>query len=84
MIAIQTRYLPATKKLGRRVVAFTCTGHRLVVPLDDSLSAVDAHFKAAKALISAEFKHAPDSSTMSYGSTDRGYFFAWTQSEVSA
>ena len=84
MIAIQTRCLPATKTLPRRIVATTFHGARLVAPHDQNLSALDAHFAVARALIKRDFSAAPDSSTMTYGSTVGGYFFAWLQSEVTA
>jgi hypothetical protein len=84
MIAIQTKYLPATRTRPSRIVATTCHGARLVAPFDQRLSALDAHFAVARALIKRDFSAAPDASTMTYGSTAGGYFFAWLQSEVTA
>lgn len=82
MIGIETKTLPATNTRPRRICAFTCNGHRLITPYDHGDSDVDAHFKAAQALIRAQFKHAPDASTMTYGGTRTGYFFCWPQSTI--
>lgn len=82
MIGIETKTLPATNTKPRRICAFTCNGHRLVIPYDHSHDALGAHFKAARALIAAQFKYTPDASTMTYGGTKTGYFFTWPQSVV--
>jgi hypothetical protein len=84
MIAIQTRYLPATRTRPSRIVATTCHGARLVALFDQRLSALDAHFAVARALIKRDFSAAPSSERMTYGNTAGGYFFAWLQSEISA
>jgi hypothetical protein len=82
MIGIETKILPASNTRPRRVCAFTCNGHRLVISYDDSLSDVEAHFKAAQALIFAQFKNPLPYSTMAYGGTRLGYFFCWQQSTI--
>lgn len=84
MIGIETKCIPATNTKPRRICAFTCNGHRVVVPYDNNCSDVQAHFKAAQALINGQFKHAPDATTMSYGGTKLGYFFCWTQSTITS
>lgn len=82
MIGIETKTLPATNTKPRRICAFTCNGHRLIMSYDDSLDSVEAHFKAAQALIFAQFTNPPPYETMTYGGTRRGYFFCWAQSTV--
>jgi len=82
MIGIETKILPATNTRPRRVCAFTCNGHRLIAPYEDSGSDVQAHFKAAQALIRAQFSDPLPYDTMTYGGTQRGYFFCWQQSTI--
>jgi hypothetical protein len=82
MIGIETKYLPATNTKPRRVCAFTCNGHRHVMPYDDSGTDVQAHFKAAQALISAQLVDPLPHETMTYGGTREGYFFCWQQSTI--
>jgi hypothetical protein len=84
MIGIETRFIPATNTKGRRICAFTCNGHRLIVPFDDSGSDLEAHFAAAQALIKAQFSDPLPHETMTYGGTRKGYFFCWTQSTIGA
>jgi hypothetical protein len=82
MIGIQTKTIPATNSRPRRIVAFTCNGHRIVKPHDYELDDVQAHFAVAQALIAKQFRDAPDASTMVYGGTAEGYFFCWPQSTI--
>jgi hypothetical protein len=82
MIGIETKTLRATNTLPRRIRAFTCNGHSLIVPYDDSVDSLQAHYKAARALIRAQFDHTLPHETMCYGGTRLGYFFCWTQSTV--
>lgn len=82
MIGIETKTLPATNTRPRRIRAFTCNGHSLVVPYDDSKGSVHAHFKAAQALIRAQFFDPRPYETMTFGGTRLGYFFCWTQSTI--
>lgn len=84
MIGIETKFIPATNTKPRRVCAFTCNGHRLVMTYDNSGSDLQAHFAAAQALIRAQLRDVPDASTMTYGGTRMGYFFTWTQSTICA
>lgn len=84
MIGIETKTLPATNTLPRRIRAFTCNGHSLIVSYDDSGSSVEAHFKAAQALIKAQFTDPLDYRVMTYGGTKNGYFFCWPQSTIGA
>lgn len=82
MIGIETKTLPATNTKPRRICAFTCNGHRLITSYDHGDSDVDAHFKAAQALIRAQFSDPLPYDTMTYGGTRKGYFFCWPQSIV--
>jgi hypothetical protein len=82
MIGIETKSLPATNTRPRRIRAFTCNGHSLLVPYDDRGTDVAAHFKAAQALIAAQFSDPLPYATMTYGSTRLGYFFCWQQSAI--
>lgn len=84
MIGIETKVIPASNTKPRRIKAFTCNGHKLIVSYDHGLDDVQAHFQAAQALIRAQFKHAPDASNMTYGGTEKGYFFCWPQSTIRA
>jgi hypothetical protein len=82
MIGIETKSLPATNTRPRRIRAFTCNGHSLIVPYDDRGTDVAAHFKAAQALIRAQFTYSEPPATMTYGGTRFGYFFCWPQSTI--
>lgn len=84
MIGIETKVIPASNRQPRRIVAFTCNGHRITQPYDDDLDSVQAHFKVARALIEKHFSHPQPYQTMTYGGTRLGYFFCWTQSTVTA
>jgi hypothetical protein len=84
MIGIQTKSIPASNTRPRRIVAFTCNGHRIVRTHDNALDEVQAHFAVAQALIASQFRDAPDASTMVYGGTQEGYFFCWPQSTISS
>jgi hypothetical protein len=81
MIAIQTKYLPATDTRGSRIKAYTCIGHTATVPYDHALSSEKLHFEAVKALVE---KHNLDwdISNMRYGSTANGYVFCFADSIV--
>lgn len=83
MIGIETKILPATATQPRRICAFTCNGHRLVTSYDDSGTDAQAHFKAAQALIKAQFKYSEVPQRMTYGGTRLGYFFCWPNSVIS-
>jgi len=81
MIAIQTKYLPATDTRGPRIKAFTCNGHAVTVPYDYALSSDKLHFEAVKELVE---KHSLDwdLSNMRYGSVANGYVFCFADSIV--
>lgn len=85
MIAIETKYLPATNTRGSRIKAFTCNNDNITMPFDCSLSTLSAHFEVAKALMKTHYKAVSDSDieNMRYGSTKSGYVFCFDQSKVS-
>lgn len=80
-IAIQTKTLCATNHKGKRIVAFTCNGHRITRPFDDSLDDVHAHLSVAIALIVDQFTN-PLPAIMVYGGTSEGYVFCWPHSSI--
>ena len=82
MLAIQTRTLYPTNTRGKRVVAFTCNGHKITRPFDDRLDNVQAHFQVARELIDQSFPYRCSQSTMVYGATQDGYAFCWPESVV--
>jgi hypothetical protein len=83
MIAIETKYLPATNSKGSRIKAYTCNGHSASVSYDHSLSNEAVHFAAVKALVK---KHGLDwdISKMVYGGTKSGYVFCFPNSTIEA
>lgn len=82
MIAILTKYLGPTDKRGARVKAYTCNGHSVTIPFDDSLADVRAHLKAAQKLAREQFNYLLLCETMCYGGTAEGYAFTFTISTV--
>ena len=83
MIAIHTKYVPATNSTGSRYKAYTNTGFSASVSADYSLNELDQHFHAVKALVT---KHKLDwnISSMCYGdsSDGKGYSFCFDASKV--
>jgi hypothetical protein len=84
MIAIHTKYIPATDTRGARIKAYTFNGHQITVPFDHDLSCLERHASAAKALIKNKLEYAPDHAVMAYGDSadGKGYVFCFTQSTV--
>ena len=82
MIAIETKYIGASNTRPARIVATTCTGHRLVQTIDYSLDGAERHFRAAQALIRKHLECAPDCETMVYGGTKDGYVFCFSTSTI--
>ena len=83
MIAIHTRYLPATNNKGSRVKAYTASGLSATVPFPYEYSFERCHFQAVKALIK---KHnlSWDMDNMRYGDSadGKGYVFCFNDSIV--
>ena len=84
MLAINTEFVPATRTLPARIKAFTCNGHKIFAPHDHALGDAQRHLAAAQKLIREQMRHTPDSSTMVYGGTEKGYVFCWPQSTIAA
>lgn len=85
MIAIHTKFVPATNTRGARIKAYTNNGHKPVsISVDYDLGDVERHAKAARVLMDREFKYAPDYSTMAYGQSadGKGYVFCFVQSTI--
>jgi hypothetical protein len=82
MIAIQTKYLPATNTRGSRIKAFTCNGHTASIPYDHALSHEALHFEAVKALKEKNKHNYWDLSNMRYGAVKDGYVFCFDVSKV--
>jgi hypothetical protein len=81
MIAIQTKYFPASNIKGSRIKAFTETGLSATVSYDHVYSHEMVHFQAVKALIK---KHKLDwnINDMRYGGIKNGYVFCFANSIV--
>jgi len=80
MIAIQTKYLPATNTKGSRVKAFT-NDFNVTIPFDYSLNDEKVYFKAVKELIK-KYKLDWNISEMVYGGVKNGYVFCFKDSLV--
>lgn len=85
MIAIETKYLPATNTRGSRIKAFTCNGKSASVPYNHELSTEANHYAAVRnlvdlGLISVTYTMLEN---MRFGGTKSGYVFCFDQSKVS-
>ena len=80
MIAITTKYLPATAKRPARVKACTCMGAQLTINYDDSLNGAACFAKAAVTL--AKEQGWTYGGKLVSGGTKDGYVFVFTQSET--
>lgn len=83
MIAIHTRYIPASNTKGSRIKAFTTTGWTATVPYDHALSHELVHFEAVKALVK-KHKLEWNLEDMRYGDSadGKGYVFCFARSIV--
>lgn len=81
MIAIQTKFFPATNSRGSRIKAWTSNGHSVSIPYPHELSNEIAHFAAVKALV-AKHQLDWDLSGMRWGGVERGYVFCFADSIV--
>lgn len=84
MIAIHTKYIPATNTRGSRIKAYSCNGHKVLVSIDYSLGDVERHAVAVKKLIETQMQYTPDYSVMTYGGSadGKGYTFCFVQSTI--
>ena len=80
MKIIKTKYVKPTDTKGSRIKAIA-GGFSVTVPYDCSLSDVDLHYSAVKALV---LKHNLDwdISDMGYGSDNAGYYFTFNDAKV--
>lgn len=85
MIAIHTKYLPATNTRGSRIQAYTRTGFKAVIPYPYAESYEQAHFQAVRALI-AKNKLDWNLEGMRFGDSadGKGYVFCFDHSKVNA
>jgi hypothetical protein len=81
MIAIQTKYIPASNTKGSRIKAWTCNGHSVTISAPLEYCNEQRYFQAVKAL-AAKCKAEWDLSDMRYGGTDDGYVFCFADSIV--
>ena len=83
MIAIHTKYIPASNVRGSRIKAISDNGHSVIVSRNDALNGHLVHFEAVKALVT---KHKLDWNidNMCYGgsSDGKGYTFVFADSKV--
>ena len=83
MIAIYTKYLPATNTTPSRIKAFTlASGQSATVPYDHNLSGEMVHFEAVKAFAAKHLAYAPSLDQMRYGDAPNGYVFCFACSIV--
>jgi hypothetical protein len=83
MIAIFTKYIPATSTKPARIKAYIGSGYSATVAMDYSLPYEVQHFEAVKALVEKhDFNW--DLSEMRYGDAwdGRGYVFCFAESIV--
>jgi hypothetical protein len=87
MIAIQTKYIPASNTKGSRIKAFVSSdmGHNFTatIPYPHHLSYELVHFEAVKELIK-KHKLDWDLSDMRFGGVKGGYVFCFNDSTVRA
>ena len=83
MVAIETKFIPATNYRGDRIKAFTSTGLSVTIDWPYEYPLERCHFQAVKALVK-KHKLDWDISTMAYGGTERGYVFCFPNSIIKA
>lgn len=83
MIAIHTKYIPASNTKGARIKATSDNGHSVIVSRNDALNGHLVHFEAVKALV-IKHKLTWDIENMCYGgsSDGKGYTFVFCNSKV--
>lgn len=83
MIAIHTKYLPATNNRGSRVKAYTRTGFSASVPYPHELSFEQAHFKAVEELVRKhKLEWSLDNMRFGDSADGKGYVFCFDDSIV--
>lgn len=88
MIAIHTKFIPASNARGSRIKAYTAggfgrKGFEATIPYDHACDSLDAHFQAVKALIDKNQLDWP-TEDMRYGDSadGRGFCFCFDNSKV--
>ena len=83
MIAIHTKYIPASNTKGSRIKATSDNGHSVIVSRNDALNGHLVHFEAVKALV-IKHKLTWDIENMCYGGSSdcKGYTFVFADSKV--
>ena len=83
MIAIHTKFIPASNTKGARIKASSDNGHSVIVSKNYDLDGHLMHFEAVKALV-IKHKLAWDISNMCYGgsSDGKGFTFVFSDSKV--
>jgi len=79
MIAIQTKYIPATNHRSSRIKVWTSNGMDLIVPFDSSVK--NAYFLAVEKF-KEHFELDWNINNMCYGSTNDGMVFCFNESQV--
>ena len=86
MLAIHTKYIPASNTKGSRIKAYTNGGFSRSISYPHEYSHERAHFEAVKALVEHHKLTHWDLSAMRYGDSadSRGYTFCFDASKVEA
>lgn len=84
MIAIHTKYFPASNHRGSRIKAYTTKGIAAVISFSYEFSDERCHFQAVEALIE-KYKLDVNTEDMRYGDSadGKGYVFCFANSIVS-
>jgi len=80
MVAIETKYVGPRDVRGSRIIAFTGSGHRVVISYDDGLSSEQNHRHAAMELCRRKFDQrggGPGCERLIGGGTKQGYVFVF-------
>ena len=82
MLAIHTKFVPATDRRAAKIKAYTCNGHAVTVPIDYELDDIGRHALAARKLIESKLTGAPDFESMAFGGSadGKGYSFCFVGS----
>jgi len=85
MIAIHTKFIPATNTLGSRIKAYTSTGKQATISYPYELSYEVAHFQAVKALVENNgLDWNLDNMRFGDSADGKGYVFCFDVSKVTA
>ena len=84
MIAIHTKFIPASNVRGSRIKAYCADGRSVTISKDHALSQEQAHFAAARAFAEKHLRFVPDTSRMVYGDSadNKGFVFCFPDSII--